>query len=161
MRVLANTNLWTPVDFGQARMAALGWLYAASLKEGDPDAWAKGRQLDAERPGADPRLLWDLYYLQIVRALPREIFAATVRLARTLPGDPAAQYVFLTALSGRATDSNVIVRVAIAAAGTAADKVPPLPPRRADAGPRIVRRPPQAPARPHHGARCSARSPPS
>ena len=128
LRVYANANAWTPADFGQARMAALGWLYAASLKDADPDAWAKARQLEAERPGADPRSLWDLYYLQLVRAMPAEVFAATVRLARALPGDPAAQYVFLTSLPTRAITGAAVVRVGNAAAGTAADKTPPLPP---------------------------------
>jgi tetratricopeptide (TPR) repeat protein len=123
LRVAATATVWTPADFGQSRMAALGWLYASSLKEKEPEAWAKARQADAEKPSAEPRALWDLYYLQLVKSLPREVFAATVRLARALPNDPAAQYAFLTALPGRDSNPNAVVR---ALPSSATDPTPPL-----------------------------------
>ncbi len=55
--ILRRPTVWTPADFGQARMAALAWLYAASLKENDPEAWAegppgRGREARGRRPGA-------------------------------------------------------------------------------------------------------------
>ncbi len=121
-------TVWTPTDFGQARMAALGWLYAASLKEKDPDAWFKDRRAEVDRPQADPRTRWDWYYLELIRSEPREIFAAAVRLARALPTEPTAQYAFLTALGARATASNLSRRY-YAPGGNASkvDKTPPLP----------------------------------
>ena len=131
LRVYSTATVWTPADFGQSRMAALGWLYAASLKEKEPEAWAKARQLEAEKPGAETRKLWDLYYLQLVRALPIEIYAVSVRLARAQPNEPSALYALLQALSSRNVASSAlgVVRVATTTAGNAPviDKVPPLP----------------------------------
>ena len=119
---------WVPTDFGMARMAALAWLYAGSLKEKDPEAWVKARRLEAEKPQADARALWDLYYLQTVRAVPRDVFAVTVRLARALPDDPSALYAFLTSLPTRDSDPTPTVRVAASSGGGApVDKTPPLP----------------------------------
>ena len=120
---------WVPTDFGMARMAALAWLYAGSLKEKDPEAWAKARQLEAEKPQADSRVLWDLYYLQTVRAVPREVFAVAVRLARALPNEPTAQFAFLTSLPTRDADPTPTIRVAtVSGGGAPVDKTPPLPP---------------------------------
>ena len=128
-RMYATTTVWTPADFGQARMAALGWLYAGSLKEKDPEAWAKARQVEAEKSQADPRALWDLYYLQTIRAIPREIFAASVRLARALPSDPAALYALFNALPMRdANPTSVVVRTSSSSNAAAVDRTPPLPP---------------------------------
>ncbi len=128
-RVYSTMTVWTPADFGQSRIAALGWLYAASLEEKDPEAWAKARQAVAEKPGADLRQLWDLYYLQLVRALPIEVYAASVRLVRAQPNEPAALYALLTSLPRRSDASSalVVARV-VTTAGNAqpVDKTPPL-----------------------------------
>ncbi len=124
-----TNTIWAPADFGQSRMAALAWLYAGSLKEPDPEAWANARKAEAEQPGADPRRLWDLYYLALVRANPRETYPAAVRLSRAQPNDPAAQYALLSAVAGRDSDpaTNTVVRMGNASNAAKVDKTPPLP----------------------------------
>ena len=121
-----QNSIWTPGDFGQARMAAEAWLYAESLKAPDPKAWLNARHAEVDKAKGDPRVLWDWYYLQLILQDTKEAFAASVRLARSSPNDPAAQYSFLTGLAGRATAASPNGRLASAPASKV-DKTPPLP----------------------------------
>ncbi len=122
-----QNSIWTPGDFGQARMAAEAWLYAASLKESDPKAGFAARRAIVEKSKVDPRALWDWYYLQLVLADPKQSYAASVRLARALPTDPSAQYAFLTDLGSRVTDPNPSRRYVAPGSVSKVDKTPPLP----------------------------------
>ena len=108
MSLSNRTAAWSPNDFGQARIAALGFLYAASIREKDPEAWHKARRAEAEAAGGDVRKLWDWFYLQLVAGdyQYKEIFKAAVPLARALPSDVSAQYMFLTHLQLRNYDRN-------------------------------------------------------
>src|SRR5262249_23897510 len=72
---------WAPDDFGQARLAALGWLLAFAQKENRQDAFLKERRTAAERAGADLRAQWDWYYLQILKQDARLIYEAARPLA--------------------------------------------------------------------------------
>ena len=106
----ATRSVWTPADFGQARMAALGWLSLASNRDKEVETWLKSLPDRASQPGADSRLLWDVYYLEAVRADPRRIFDVSARLARALPDDPLAQFALLSALPDRDAEPAVPYR---------------------------------------------------
>ena len=95
-------STWSPDDAGQARMAAVGWLYQLALKEGKEDAFIAGLKAARDRSPADPRPHWDLYYLQILRFEFGESFEAAVTLARADPTSPSAQFALLNSLPVRA-----------------------------------------------------------
>ncbi|MDR3639221.1 MAG: DUF1583 domain-containing protein [Isosphaeraceae bacterium] len=118
---------WNPSDFGQARMAALAWLYSLGQKEGENPAFvARWREAQAKSP-QDPRPLWDLCYLALVRDDSRELYNSAKDLATLANSDPEAQWLYLYSLGGRATTGNTPgVRVAPAAASGAVDRTPPL-----------------------------------
>ncbi len=121
-------TVWTPYDLGQARMAALGWLYASSLNAKDPDAWLKSHKAEAEAPKAGVRAVWDWYYIQLVRGEPRDIYDAAARLARAVPNDPASQFGLLSAVGNRTASRGPNGGVVNNARNAKVDKVPPLPP---------------------------------
>ncbi len=124
---------WTPRDYGQARMAALGWQLAFEQKKGHGDAYVKKHHpRSRDRKGAeaislpygrgsiDLRTAWDWYYLQTLRQDMREVYTAARELTRS--PDPAAQWAYLASLSNR-TGSQ---RGRPARPG-GADTTPPLP----------------------------------
>ncbi len=100
-------NVWMPSDYGQARMAALGWKLGFAQKKGRGDAFVKEHRPLQGKPeksaqrsdSALPRSEWDWYYLQLLRQDMREIYTAAKELAR-LP-EPTAQWAYLSSLSGR------------------------------------------------------------
>ena len=60
---------WAPMDFGQARMVALGSLLAQAQRDNGEDAFLERlRQAPSDR-----RSLWDTFYLGVVRQEPREV----------------------------------------------------------------------------------------
>ena len=60
---------WSPADFGQARMAALGWLVNLAQKRGTQplDELVASIRKPAEKRPADLRAMWDWFYLCSVR----------------------------------------------------------------------------------------------
>ena len=63
------STVWTPADFGQARMAALGWLVEPgprSRASRGEDAFLAEFRAAKEKVPHDPRALWDWYYLTCV-----------------------------------------------------------------------------------------------
>ena len=61
--------VWAPADFGQARMAALGWLVSLAEKTGaakSDEVVAEFRKASEKTP-ADVRALWDWFYLCLLR----------------------------------------------------------------------------------------------
>jgi tetratricopeptide (TPR) repeat protein len=102
-------SVWSPPEFGQARMAALGWLYAIAQRETKQDALIKATHDAVDKAGVDPRPRWDFYYLQLVRSEGPAIFEAARDLARALPADPSAEYAYLSALPSRAFDASTRV----------------------------------------------------
>jgi tetratricopeptide (TPR) repeat protein len=112
--VASQQHIWTPNDYGQARMAALAWQMRFAQKKNRSEEFVKARRPlsggrkspeRAKTPGAyasrsgELRALWDWYYLQLLRQDLRETYQAARELARS--PDPAAQWTYLHSLSGR------------------------------------------------------------
>ncbi len=91
-------GIWTPSEFGEARMAALGWLETLARKDNKPDAVEQAAREAVEKAGGDPRARWDWYYLQLVLDDDPSIFEAAKDLLEALPADTSAEYAFLMAL---------------------------------------------------------------
>ncbi|HVX15288.1 MAG TPA: DUF1583 domain-containing protein [Pirellulales bacterium] len=96
---------WVPDDFGQARMAALGWLLSFAERDKRADDFLAERRAaldEAEKShNADriARARWDWYYLQNVRRDFVQTFAAAKILAQG--DDPLGQWVYLLSLTNR------------------------------------------------------------
>jgi tetratricopeptide (TPR) repeat protein len=113
---------YTPADFGEARMACLGWLNEfARAKDGGADAFAKEMKAAKDKPDADGRALWDWYYFQLLRAESKEVVPAALALSKT--GDPAGLVAYLSGLGDGRQGATRTVR----AGGTGKDNTPPLP----------------------------------
>ncbi|MBX9584321.1 MAG: DUF1583 domain-containing protein, partial [Gemmataceae bacterium] len=92
--------VYAPADYGEARMACLGWLYEMARAKDQGDAYLKDLRAAKDKAGADPRPAWDWYYLAAVRQVNKDVFAAALALSKAAPG-PAADIAFLTALGSR------------------------------------------------------------
>lgn len=118
----AKAHAWAPEDFGQARMAAMAWLFNLAQKQGQQEAFLKGMRAEAEKAANQPgaRSQWDWAYLAIVRNDNREIFDSVKTLAKL--SDPVAQWLQLNYLSYRlyAKGQRSYVR------GNNTDNVPPM-----------------------------------
>ncbi len=96
---------WAPADFGQARLAALGWLASLAQKQGTPkleELVASVRKPAEQRP-ADLRALWDWLYLCAIRLDHAGALSAARSLSRAAPADPLALWSYLHSLRGRQT----------------------------------------------------------
>jgi tetratricopeptide (TPR) repeat protein len=121
----APRRTWRPGDFGQARMAALAWLYRFARDAERDDVFLKPYR-DARAQVHDARTAWDDYDLQRVRQNPKETYEAARALANLDRNDPLAQYVYLTALEGRAGSTRGH-NVEDEDTPSKAPEVPPLP----------------------------------
>ena len=102
---LPRGNSWSPADFGQARMAALGWLVSLADKEGPGrmnDLIARLRA-DALKTPANLHAIWSWLYVCVVRFDNAGAFEAGKRLTDVAPGDPLALWTFLHTLGARKT----------------------------------------------------------
>jgi tetratricopeptide (TPR) repeat protein len=102
---LTRRYSWGPSDFGQARMAAMGWIVSMVQKQGVPQAEgvvASFRKPAEKRP-ADLRASWDWLYLCAVRLDHAGAFAAAQMLSRAAPTEPLALWAYLHSLGGRQT----------------------------------------------------------
>lgn len=61
-------SLWAPGDFGQARMAALGWLWVRAQADKKQDQFVAELRAACKPDGADLRPWWDFWYLSLVRS---------------------------------------------------------------------------------------------
>ena len=95
----SQTSAWGPHDFGMARMAALAWLLQIAEKSGKQEDFIAQRRQLFEAPAAEPRELWDWFYLQEMRQDHKEVHEAARRLSRS--DDPLAQWIYLTTLPNR------------------------------------------------------------
>ncbi len=101
----ANTQgtAWAPQDYGQARMAALGWLVGLADRQGAD----KGKALiaefrkAAEKKPADVQALWEWFYLCEMRFDNAGAYKAARDLTRATPTDPLALWAYLYTLGGR------------------------------------------------------------
>lgn len=123
--VMSQANAWNPADFGQARIAAVAWLFTQAQRENAQDDFLAKLRGDREKSPNDPRPVWDWYHLQYVRQENKELYEAGKALARVSGRDPAAHWAFLGTLNNRAIVSGV--RVVRAQGADEVDKTPPLP----------------------------------
>ena len=126
-------NFYAPQDFGEARMAALGWLYEIGREKNAADAFVKPYKAALTAPKPDPRVLWDYYYLQSIRQDNRDLPEVAARLADG-SDDPAAVLAFLTHAADRTGTPVEGMRYrrprAAPTEADLTDKTPPLPPER-------------------------------
>jgi tetratricopeptide (TPR) repeat protein len=118
-------QFYAPKDFGEARMAALGWLYELSRDQADgQDKFVSAMKKAKDKPNAAARDLWDWHYLQSVRYDNKDTFDRATKLAKA-SDDPAARFVFLTSVGMRVEGQPY--RRYNRGGQPAEDKTPPLP----------------------------------
>ena len=121
-------TIWAPQDFGQVRMAALGWMLNQAEREGPSkreELIARIRRASEKTP-ADARALWDWFYLCLMRNDNPGIYAAGRLLARSLATDPLALWAFLQSLGGRHRPVGQRIIVSAASSTDQKDDTPPL-----------------------------------
>ena len=98
-----TSAIWMPSDFGQARMAALGWLVGLARNEvkGKEEAVVAEFRAARDRVPRDPRALWDWYYLTLALGDNTGTYEAARDLSRASASDPMALWIYLTSLSSR------------------------------------------------------------
>jgi len=118
--------IWSPPDFGQARMAALGWIVSLARKEGNPkeEAVLASFRAAKDRTPPDPRAHWDWYLICLVRNDFRGAYEASRDLSRAAPSDPTALWVYLSSLGSR--QQGMGVRYYVAPGSENNDGTPPL-----------------------------------
>jgi tetratricopeptide (TPR) repeat protein len=109
-----------PADFGEARLAALGWMYEAARARGGAEEFVTSLRQAKDRAGADPRALWDWYYFQTLRGENKDLAATARTLSRG--NDPEGLLAYLTVLPSR--DGQFRYR---RLGAEVKDKTPPLP----------------------------------
>jgi tetratricopeptide (TPR) repeat protein len=110
-----------PADYGEARMAALGWMYEAARSKDKAEEFVQALRTAKDKAGADVRPLWDWYYFQTLRGENKDVMATALALSKG--NDSAGHLAYLNALPNRDTH-NRYRRM-----GTEVkDKTPPLPP---------------------------------
>jgi tetratricopeptide (TPR) repeat protein len=115
---------WGPDDFGEARIAALGWLLNLAQKKNQLDERVAEFRKAREKTPNDLRKLWEAYYLSLVRQEPAETHEAALALSRTAGADPTTLWAYLRSLPTRANVGGP--QVAQDEEGEVVDKTPPL-----------------------------------
>jgi tetratricopeptide (TPR) repeat protein len=85
-----------PSDYGEARMACLGWLYEAARSRGEMDEFAARQRKAKDKAGADSRPLWDWYYFQSLRNERKDVLPTVLTLSKG--ADPAGLLALLQEL---------------------------------------------------------------
>jgi tetratricopeptide (TPR) repeat protein len=114
--------VYVPGDYGEARMACLGWLYEAARGKGTGDAYIKQLRTAKDKPGADQQPLWDWYYFNVLRNEGKQVFPAAQALAKSV--DPAGLLALVNAVGSR--NNTMMVRGRRSRGGDK-DLTPPLP----------------------------------
>ncbi|HEV3121804.1 MAG TPA: tetratricopeptide repeat protein, partial [Isosphaeraceae bacterium] len=117
-------NTLSPADFGQARMAALGFLFAAAGRTESQGAFINRLRTACDRAPSAVRPHWDWLYFQLLQNDRRGAFEAATALARCGPGDPAALWFHLATLPGRMQGPGPAFN---GAPGSSSDGTPALP----------------------------------
>ncbi len=119
----APPAFYGPADYGEARMACLGWLLELARASGENDAFVTRLRKAKEKGGPDTRPLWDWYYFQTLRNEHKDVFATVLTLSKG--ADPGGLLALLQELGeSRSANSNRVVR---SGRGEAKDTTPPLP----------------------------------
>ncbi|HSQ54318.1 MAG TPA: tetratricopeptide repeat protein, partial [Gemmata sp.] len=113
---------FAPADFGEARMAANGFLYEHARARGNSEAFVKQLRGARDKAGADSRPLWDWFYFQQLRNEQKGLLATALELSKG--SDPAGQLAYLNSLSSRPAASGSRTR---RVNDPAKDTTPPLP----------------------------------
>jgi tetratricopeptide (TPR) repeat protein len=113
---------YVPADYGEARMASLGFLLDQARSKGNSDAFAKQLRDAKDKAGADPRPLWDWFYLQTLRGEKKDLLQTAFTLSKGT--DPAGLLAYLTTVRSRTEQPNVRRRRGM---DNAKDTTPPLP----------------------------------
>ena len=119
--------VWAPTDFGQARMAAMGWLVSLAEKTDaakTEEVMARFRTASEKTP-ADVRALWDWFYLCLLRYDNAAAFNACKTLSRAAAADPLALWAYLYSLGSR-QQSGQASRYVVSRNTDAKDTTPPL-----------------------------------
>ena len=90
---------FVPVDFGQARAAALAWRLGLAQRVNSGPAFLQERKAFRDKNPDDPRALWDWYYLQVIQSEYVESAEAARALVKRLPTDLSSQWVYLSSLA--------------------------------------------------------------
>ena len=114
---------YAPSDFGEARMACLGWLYEQARAKGEADAYGKKLREAKDKAGADTRPVWDWLYFQTLRNETKDKLATAFALSQG--PDPAGLLAYLNAVSSRVSNQNPRSRRGGGQPGK--DNTPPLP----------------------------------
>lgn len=130
-----QVNPWTPADFGQARMFALGWLSTQAQRDTTQAEWLARLRAARDQAPNDPRPARDWYYLQLLRPERPDTYEAARFLARLAPNDPSALWSFLSTLPARARLSTLpmvlppvpVQAMQFTTTAVAVDRTPPLP----------------------------------
>lgn len=112
---------YSPSDFGEARMASLGWLYEAERARNTGDAFVKSLKSAQNKPGSDLRALWDWYYFQTLRQETKDSLATALALSKG--NDPAGLLAYLNRLGPMRSGPSRMVR----RGPQSEDITPPLP----------------------------------
>ena len=121
------STVWAPIDFGSARMAALGWRLTLADKiarKSSAKVVEEYREKSQKRP-TNLREAWDWFYLCSMRYDNKGAYEAAQSLAHAAPTDPIALWVFLHELGARAAAFGQ--RYYVIASNAAKDSEPPLP----------------------------------
>ena len=106
-RLLPRGYSWSPADFGQARMAALGWLVSLADHEQPSRLDEVARAVFARRRSKTPtdlHAVWNWFYLCVMREDNAGAFeAGQTKLSEAAPNDPLALWAYLHALGARNT----------------------------------------------------------
>jgi len=99
--------IYVPADYGEARMACLGWLYEEARAKGTADGFIKQLRTAKEKPGANRESLWEWYYFNLLRYEGKQVFPAALVLAKR--NDPAGMLALVNAVGSR-TNTNLVRR---------------------------------------------------
>ncbi len=123
--IRASSYNWAPLDFGQARMGALGWVLAiASKNKKDAEVLASFRAAKTKVP-RDLQAFWDCYYLDQLRYDNAQSYQDARDLSRAAPNDSMAMWVLLYAAGSRQAATGQ--RYYNQGMQDAEDHTPPLP----------------------------------
>ena len=99
--------IYVPADYGEARMACLGWLYEEARAKGTADGFIKQLRTAKEKPGANRESLWEWYYFNLLRYEGKQVFPAALVLAKR--NEPAGMLALVNAVGSR-TNTNLVRR---------------------------------------------------
>ncbi len=104
-RAAARGFSWSPPDFGQARMAALGWTVSLAGREqpSRQDEVMGGIRSRALKTPSDLDAIWNWFYLCGVREDHAGTLEAARKLTEAAPHDALALWAYLNRLGARTT----------------------------------------------------------